>query len=246
MIIRDTTQRLREVSEFTDATAASSIIREELFRTRLAAELHDEVGQRLSALLIESRRLENFLGQGRFEPVREAASSIREQLSECNRTVRDLVYETSPPTISQFGLPAALRDLVERMQSQTSMTIDYSVDTAQSDVELSFEGLPRTIEITCFRIIQEALTNVIKHAGAEHCTVTLTLGESTLSATIEDDGDGFHANERAGGFGLTGMRERSSAAGGTIRITGNPGEGTVVHVVLPLLRSEADRTDDLI
>jgi signal transduction histidine kinase len=234
MLIRECLGRVLAAEQVTDAMSTSLVVSEELFRTRLAAELHDDVGQRLSALLIEARRLQNTLDHADTEASRESASWISEQLKECNEVVRDLVYETSAPTLAEFGLAAAVRDLAERRQDRNAITISHSSDVADSDKELSYESLPRSIQVACLRIIQEAVTNVIKHAGAQHCDITLTLSDTLLSVTIEDDGLGSPVTHASGGFGVTGMRERAALLGGRIIINSDPGTGTVVHADLPV------------
>ncbi|BCO99359.1 sensor histidine kinase [Mycobacterium intracellulare] len=234
-LIRDCLGRVFAAEQAADAMSTSLIVGEEVFRTRLAAELHDDVGQRLSTLLIESRRLQNTLLQSAKGPLYDAATWIHKQLKECNEVVRDLVYETSAPTLSEFGLPAAVRDLAERQQARNAISISYSCDFADADSGLSYESLPRSVQITCLRIVQEAVTNVIKHANAHHCAITLTLSDTTLAATIKDDGCGPQRTAASDGFGIIGMRERAAVLGGRVTVEGGAGEGTVVHAELPLV-----------
>jgi signal transduction histidine kinase len=234
-LIRDCLGRVLAAEQVADAMSTSLIVGEEVFRTRLAAELHDDVGQRLSALLIESRRLQNTLLQSTTGPLYDAATWIHKQLKECNEVVRDLVYETSAPALSEFGLPAAVRDLAERQQARNAITISYSCDFANTDSGLSYDVLPRPVQVACLRIIQEAVTNVIKHANARHCAITLTLSDTMLAATIEDDGCGRRGNAASDGFGIIGMRERAAVLGGRVTLEAGPDEGTVVHADLPLV-----------
>ncbi|MHA6792258.1 sensor histidine kinase [Pseudonocardia bannensis] len=233
MLTRECLRRVLAAEHMADAMSTSLMVSEELFRTRLAAELHDDVGQRLSALLMEARRLQNSLARLDIKPPRDAVTWIYEQLRECNEVVRDLVYETSAPALAELGLPAALRDLVERRQARNPLTISYSCDIAASDRELSYDDLPHPVQVACLRIVQEAVTNVMKHADAMHCAITLTLSDSTLSATIEDDGTGLPATSTSGGFGMTSMRERAAVLGGRVSIHSDPGAGTVVSATLP-------------
>jgi two-component system sensor histidine kinase UhpB len=234
MLTRECLRRLLAAEHEADIMSTSLMVGEELFRTRLAAELHDDVGQRLSALLMESRRLQNGVGQPGQERLYGAAQWIYEQLRECNSVVRDLVYETSAPALTQLGLPAALRDLVERRQARSSLIISYSFDIANSEHDPSYDEVPHTVQVACLRIVQEAVTNVVKHASAKHCAITLTLSKSDLIATIEDDGVGLPDACASGGFGMIGMRERAAMLGGrvTVRRT-NSGRGTVVSATLP-------------
>jgi signal transduction histidine kinase len=234
MLTRECLRRVLAAENVADTMATSLMVSEELFRTRLAAELHDDVGQRLSALLIEARRLQNSLDRLNMKPPGDAVTWIYEQLRECNEVVRDLVYETSVPALTELGLPAALRDLVERRQARTSLAISYACDIADSDRDLSYEDLPHPVQVACLRIVQEAVTNVTKHASAMHCAITLTLSDLTLSVTVEDDGVGLPAMNTSGGFGMTGMRERAAVLGGHVAVRSDPGEGTVVSATLPI------------
>lgn len=234
MLTRECLRRVLAAENVADTMSTSLMVSEELFRTRLAAELHDDVGQRLSALLIEARRLQNSLDRLNMKPPGDAVTWIYEQLRECNEVVRDLVYETSVPALTELGLPAALRDLVERRQARASLTISYSCDITDSEHDLSYKDLPHPVQVACLRIVQEAVTNVTKHASAMHCAITLTLSDLTLSATIEDDGVGLPATSTSGGFGMTGMRERAAVLGGRVSVLSDPGGGTVVNATLPI------------
>ncbi|MEK6437682.1 sensor histidine kinase [Pseudonocardia sp. T1-2H] len=234
MLTRECLRRVLAAENVADTMSTSLMMSEELFRTRLAAELHDDVGQRLSALLIEARRLQNSLDRLNMKPPGDAVNWIYEQLRECNQVVRDLVYETSVPALTELGLPAALRNLVERRQARTSLTISYSCDITDSEHDLSYKDLPHPVQVACLRIVQEAVTNVTKHASAMHCAITLTLSDLTLSATIEDDGVGLPVTSTSGGFGMTGMRERAAVLGGRVSVRSDPGGGTVVNAILPI------------
>lgn len=233
-LVRECLQRVLAAEQVSDAVSASLIVSEELFRTNLAAELHDDVGQRISALMIEARRLQNASEARGHETLHESATWIIDELKQCAEVVRDLVHETSTLTLTEFGLPAAVRDLAERRQARNPLTISVACDVANSTRELSYDELPRSTQVACLRIIQEAVTNVIKHAEARHCTITLTLEESRLLTSIEDDGIGPPVDGASGGFGLVGMRDRAAALGGFASIGGAPGKGAVVHVELPV------------
>jgi signal transduction histidine kinase len=240
-LVRECLRRVLAAEQVSDAVSASLILSEELFRTNLAAELHDDVGQRISALMIEARRLQKAAAAQGQEPLHESATWITDQLKECAEVVRDLVHETSALTLAEFGLPAAVRDLAERRQARNPLTISVACDVANSTRDLSYDELPRPTQVACLRIVQEAVTNVIKHAEARHCAITLTLEESRLLVSVEDDGIGPPAGGASGGFGLAGMRDRAAALGGSAGIGGAAGKGTVVQVELPTrARAEGD------
>ncbi|GAA5117885.1 sensor histidine kinase [Haloechinothrix salitolerans] len=235
VLIRDCLELWLEAERSAGALSASLIMSEELFRTRLAADLHDDVGQRLSALLIEAKRLQKTTGQMHAESQYETASWIFEQLQECNAVVRELVYENSTTALIEFGICAAVRDLTERVQARNDLEIECSFGVAGGGYDLSYNDVPHSIQVACFRIIQEAITNVVKHAEARHCVITLTLNASWLSATIADDGCGFLATTTTrDGFGLAGMRQRTEMLDGRISINNNQPSGTTIQVDLPL------------
>jgi signal transduction histidine kinase len=231
--VRDIVTHALQMEDAAAADAAAAIMREEAWRTRLASDLHDEVGQRLSASLIEVRRLENFLRQGRSESLEDVIATIGEQLVACNKSVRNLVYDASPPRIAQFGLAEAVRDLVERA-SEMSTGTRFSANITRSDDGPSRPAIPPSTEIACFRIVQEAVTNVIKHAAASECTVILSIEDDAVSVIVEDDGTGLNVGSESRGFGLVSMRERAAAAGGVLHLSGRPGAGSTVSAVLPL------------
>jgi signal transduction histidine kinase len=241
--IRDIVTHALRMEDAAAADAAAAIMREEAWRTRLASDLHDEVGQRLSASLIEVRRLENFLRQGRSDSLDDVIATIGEQLVACNKSVRNLVYETSPPSVAQFGLTEAVRDLVERA-SESSTGMRFSANITRSDDSPLRPAIPPSTEIACFRIVQEAVTNVIKHAAASECTVILSIEDDAVSVIVEDDGTGLNVGSESRGFGLVSMRERAAAAGGVLHLSGRPGAGSTVSAVLPVSvpahRSEQD------
>jgi signal transduction histidine kinase len=183
--------------------------------------------------MLEARRLQKAAAVDGQEAILESATWLTEQLKECADVVRDLVHETSALALAEFGLPAAVRDLAERRQARNALTISVAFDVENSVRDLRYEQLPRSTQVACLRIIQEAVTNVIKHAEARHCSITLTLGERRLLATVEDDGVGPPAGEPTSGFGLAGMRDRAAALGGSTTVGGLPGKGTVVRMELP-------------
>jgi signal transduction histidine kinase len=232
-LVRECLRRVLAAEQVTDGVAASLIVSEELFRTNLAADLHDDVGQRVSALMLEARRLQKAAALHGQEAILESATWLTEQLKECADVVRDLVHETSALALAEFGLPAAVRDLADRRQARNALTISVAFDVENSARDLRYEQLPRSTQVACLRIIQEAVTNVIKHAEARHCSITLTLGERRLLATVEDDGVGPPFGEPTGGFGLAGMRDRAAALGGSTTVGGLPGRGTIVRMELP-------------
>jgi signal transduction histidine kinase len=198
---------------------------QELERKRLARELHDETGQALTSILLGLRGIEE---QVEDRPdVREAVLSLRELVVSTLHDVRRLAVELRPKALDDFGLVPALERLAETFAEQTDVRVHVQAALGQ-------ERLPGEIESALYRIVQEALTNVIKHAQATTVSVVLTRRADRVAAVIEDDGHGFDTSRaNQGGLGLLGMRERIALVGG--RVVVESGEtGTTIAVEVPV------------
>lgn len=198
---------------------------QELERRRLARELHDETGQALTSILLGLKTLEETLEAGE---ARAATARLRELVVATLQDVRRLAVELRPSALDDFGLVAALEHLASSFSEQTGIAIDLGV-------ALGTERLPGEVETALYRIVQESLTNVVKHARARHVSIALTRMEGSVTAVVEDDGQGFDPDEApSGGFGLIGMRERLALLGGRLRIESSPGAGTTIAADVPL------------
>lgn len=198
---------------------------QELERRRLARELHDETGQALTSLLLGLRAVEEADDDER----RERLAAVRELAVATLQDVRRLAVELRPKALDDFGLVAALERLVATFTEQTGI---------RADLEQTLGGsrLPPETETALYRITQEALTNVVKHAHATRVSIVLTRKDASVTALIEDDGRGFDpGNTRDGGYGLLGMRERVEMIGGRLDVEAN-GAGTSVIAVVPVVR----------
>ena len=200
---------------------------QELERKRLARELHDETGQSLTSMLLGLRAVEAAAGDASTE-LREAITSLRELIVATLHDVRRLAVELRPKALDDFGLVAALQRLGETFTEQTH--VEVQVQAALRD-----ERLPPEVETALYRIVQEALTNVVKHAHASTVSVVLTQKNASIAAVIEDDGRGFDPDKaRPDGLGLLGMRERLALLGGRVAVESSGGRGTTVAVEVPL------------
>jgi len=198
---------------------------QELERKRLARELHDETGQALTSILLGLKPLEQLAST---EDERAAVTSVRELVVSTLQDVRRLAVELRPTALDDFGLAAALERLAEGFREQTGIEVDIAA-------QLGDGRLPEEVETTLYRIVQEALTNVIKHAEASRVSILLTRANGAVIAVVEDDGGGFDpADARDGGLGLLGMRERLALLGGTLRIEAGAHHGTTVAAEVPL------------
>jgi len=198
---------------------------QELERRRLARELHDETGQALTSILLGLKALEERIDD---PSSRAATAELRELVVSTLQDVRRLAVELRPSALDDFGLVAALERLTASFSEQTGIAVDFQ--TALAD-----ERLPEEVETALYRIVQESLTNVVKHARARRVSILLARKNSAVKAVVEDDGQGFDPAEQADdGFGLVGMRERLALLGGRLEIESGRGGGTTVAAEVPV------------
>jgi signal transduction histidine kinase len=198
---------------------------QEVERRRLARELHDETGQALTSILLGLRAVEEARSG---EESREAAAQLRELVVNTLQDVRRLAVQLRPKALDDFGLVPALDRLVETFSEATGIGVDL-------EAQLGDDRLPSEVETTLYRIVQEALTNIVKHAHARKASVLLIRRAGTATAVIEDDGDGFRVDEvRQDAAGLIGMRERLALHDGRLTVESSPESGTTLVVEVPL------------
>jgi signal transduction histidine kinase len=198
---------------------------QELERQRLARELHDETGQALTSILLGLKPLEDALAG---HPAQAALAGLREQVVSALQDVRRLAVELRPAVLDDYGLVPALERLTDGFAEQSDIRVDFH--SALGEMRL-----PSEIETTLYRVVQESLTNIVKHAGAHNVSVSISRRPSTVAAVIEDDGAGFDPRAvREEGVGLLGMRERLSFVDGRLAIESRPGSGTTIVAEVPL------------
>jgi two-component system, NarL family, sensor histidine kinase DevS len=197
---------------------------QELERRRLARELHDETGQALTSILLGLRAVEESEGT---DEMRRAASDLRELVVATLQDVRRLAVQLRPKALDDFGLAPALERLAQTFAEATEMHVDV-------EARLGDERLPAEVETTLYRIVQEALTNIVKHAEATNVSILLLRRNATATVVIEDDGKGFDPeNVREEGVGLLGMRERVELHDGRLTVESVPGSGTTLVAEVP-------------
>lgn len=197
-------------------------------RKRIARELHDGIGQNLIALGMNLESLHDPLTDTHTGLTDQRLTDSQMILSEMKQTIRNLIADFRPAVLDDFGLVAAIQSLSDKFSKHTGLHISVQ----------GSEDMPRLhefMEITLYRIVQEALTNVAKHARAENVWIRLHQSETTVLLEIADDGVGFDSTQslhtrETGTWGLLNMRERAEALGGSLRIEAAPGEGTRVVV----------------
>ena len=198
---------------------------QEAERRRLARELHDETGQALTSMLLGLASVER---AETAEEARIAAGELRELVVETLQNVRRLAVELRPSALDDFGLEPALRRLGQTVKEGGALDV-------QVETRLGAERLLPEVETAVYRIVQEALTNVVKHAAAERVSIVVTRMPQRLIVMIEDDGSGFDPGAGPGeGLGLLGMRERVQLLDGLLTIEAQPGSGTTLVAELPL------------
>jgi signal transduction histidine kinase len=230
---------------WSDYPLVSTVQEEE--RRSLSRELHDEIGQALTAIKMDvtvARRGIDALQaaeSGRIVSWLEDARSIAENTLQ---SVRDLSQFLHPSMLDDFGLPEALRSYLRTFSKRTGISAQF-VQTGKE------QRLPQATEVCLYRIVQEALTNVVRHSGARNALVTLSQTDDRLDMTIDDDGHGIdHEISRfdafsTRGLGVIGMRERVQALGGTFALESRRGGGTRVAVHLPAVPAAANVSDTL-
>jgi light-regulated signal transduction histidine kinase (bacteriophytochrome) len=204
---------------------------QEAERARIARELHDTLGQSLTLLQL------GLDGVARVEPAHQAlqqrVTALKTVATDLGQQVHRLAWEIRPTVLDDLGLQTAIRNLLETWSERSSLRFDLHLTLAD-------RRLPPAIETTLYRVLQEALTNVVRHAEATRVGVILGVREDHATMIIEDDGRGFGCDTETSGngatrhFGLLGMRERLVLVDGTLEIESAPGRGTTLYVRVPL------------
>lgn len=201
-------------------------------RTRWARELHDETLQGLGALRVLLASAARAKGPHQLENVLQQAI---EQVTGEIRNLRGLITDLRPAALDEIGLVPALEALIEQRREQTSLDVRSRIDLPHETGTAPDRLIPE-LETTVYRLVQEALTNVAKHARARRVNIDVLEADGRVEVTVEDDGIGFDATSNNGGFGLTGMRERASLTGGEVTIRSEHGLGTTVRGFFPIIR----------
>jgi PAS domain S-box-containing protein len=203
---------------------------QETERRRLARELHDEIGQVLTAVEISLHTVKASVEPGASSPIDEALRIVDRAIQQ----VRDLSLDLRPSMLDDLGLEAAIRWHLDRQGRHVGVHTELAS-------ALAGKRFPPEIETACFRVVQEALTNVARYAGAKSVRVAIEERDGELEVVIEDDGIGFDAEammlraSRGGSFGIIGMCERVQLLGGRIEIDSTPGRGTRIRATFALL-----------
>jgi PAS domain S-box-containing protein len=234
LYMTDITELTRIQHELADALQENRLLSQRYLeaqedeRRQLARELHDELGQSLNAIKVDAVSIRD---QSRELPeIQKSAQAIIEVSSQVYETVRSLMRQLRPVALDELGLAPAVQYGIEQWQRR------------HGDVRCEFsaagelDGLDEKVNITVYRLVQECLTNVAKHAAASQVRIEIsrTADPNALRVSIADDGKGFDPAMRRQGLGLVGLRERVEALGGRFQPESSPGAGTRIEVVIPL------------
>lgn len=201
------------------------VVAREEERRRLRRDLHDGIGPALAGLTLKAETAQALLPPDApmaTQQLRDLTDEIRAMVVEVRRVVEGL----RPPALDDLGLEAATRQAVARLTQASSTDA-----TVEIDGDLS--GLPAAAEVAAFRIVQEAVTNVVRHAGAQTCHVLLASSAGLLAVTVTDDGSGLTVRPSSAGNGLATMRERAEELGGSLLVVSEPAQGVQVRATLP-------------
>jgi signal transduction histidine kinase len=239
VFITDVTERRRSLAALQESEARLQVLAEQLRelsahletvreeeKARIAREVHDELGQMLTVLKLETSMCE--LAYADLDPgLRERLNSMKRLIAQLFQLVRDVATALRPP-ILDAGIASAIEWQARRFEARTQIPCLVEVPD-------NLPSLPDATAIGLFRILQESLTNVMRHAEAHTVELNLSLNEGVLCMSIADDGKGFDDRaERPTSFGLVGMRERVLIMGGRLHLDSVLGEGTTLRVYIPL------------
>jgi PAS domain S-box-containing protein len=235
-VITDISERER-AEELRNRLIQQAVTAQEEERRRIARELHDEAGQSLTALLVGLRTIEESRTIAEAAELAQRLRGIAAQtLDEVGRLSRGL----HPSILDEVGLPAAVTRYVQEFARLHGVAVDVRIEG------LDAEPLPPLLQTTAYRVLQEALTNVAKHAGARSVSVRLVRDKATVALRVQDDGAGFDpaaGAEAAAGdrgdrhLGLQVMRERAALVGGSVEVESRAGAGTTITVRFPVRRA---------
>ena len=193
-------------------------------RSRLARELHDSVTQLIYSVTLYAEAAAELLGSGETQTAIEHLRELRDTAQEALREMRLLIFELRRPTLEKSGLAGALQARLDAVESRGGMHAELRVE--------GVEHLQRLLQEELYNIAQEALNNALKHAHANHVQIRLRFEAAKTELEVSDDGVGFEHSieQRGGGFGISGMKERAQKIGGTLEIQTAPGKGTKVII----------------
>ena len=228
--LRTSEEALRQGKESYRNLAGQLLTAQEAERKRLARELHDDLSQRLAGLAMEAEMLEQQMPPQGAGAVR--LKEMKDKLVTLSIDVHSMSRQLHPSILDDLGLPDAIASECARFRRQDSIAVDFRAENITKEI-------PPDVAVCLYRIVQEGLRNISKHAGATEVTISLVGKNDTILLTIMDNGRGFDPGRVKGkqGLGLDSMKERAYLIGGDFSVESQPGQGTVIEVLVPLSRS---------
>jgi len=228
--LRTSEEALRKGKESYRNLAGQLLTAQEAERKRLARELHDDLSQRLAGLAMEAEMLEQQMPPQGAGAVR--LKEMKDKLVTLSIDVHSMSRRLHPSILDDLGLPDAIASECARFQRQDSIAVNFRAENITKEI-------PPDVAVCLYRIAQEGLRNISRHAGATEVTISLVGKNDTIHLTIMDNGRGLGPDRVKGkqGLGLNSMKERAYLIGGDFSIKSQPGQGTVIEVLVPLSRS---------
>lgn len=227
--IQERTEQLQQMVKIRGQLLDRLISVQEEERRRIARELHDEIGQVLSAIMMElSRTVESLPAEATV--AREKLEKSRVIAAQSLAELRRMIYDLRPEVLDQLGLVPALRSYIRNRLEEQNIQVNLSIQGLK-------DRLPSQMEITLFRVVQEAVTNILRYAKATVVDIDLTATESAVTVTVKDNGQGFDVDKTlrsTESWGLRGIRERASVINGELTIESKAGQGTRLQLRIPL------------
>lgn len=218
---------LMEQRENIRRMAERTVTAQEEERQRISRELHDDLGQALTTHLLALRNLQEDLSLP-VESMFERLQALHDQSYEILVKIRRLARDLRPPVLDALGLKVAMQTYCTEFTRRTHLPVIFEAET-------SLPPFPDIYNITFYRILQEALTNIVKHSRASQVWVDLSLEDDKINLTVQDNGIGFSEEKtQSDGIGLTGLLERITIAGGTLNINSTPKHGTILSAQFPI------------
>ena len=218
---------LSEQREDLRGLAHELVIAQEEERHRISRELHDDLGQALTAHYLNLHNLQSDIS-GKNKEIAEMITPLKEQVNEILESIRLLAQDLRPPALDTLGLKAAAITYCQQFEKRTGIPIEV-------DIKFDTQLLNDEIAITFYRILQETLTNIFKHANAKRIWFDIRTDDDNVQMTIQDNGNGFKVKaSQKKGIGITGMKERMELVGGKLLVHSVSGKGTVITASVPV------------
>jgi two-component system sensor histidine kinase DegS len=206
-------------------------------RKRVAAEIHDSIAQTLVGMLTMTQTAQSLLDVD-TKATAQQLEELKKVIGDSVKEIRQIIFNLRPSSLDDLGLVLCLQNYVRRYEREQSLAVALEISGGD-------RRLPPALETTVFRLVQESLTNVKKHAAASRVLIRISIDPTHVGIRVADDGQGFEWREVSDKFmrgdthGLEGMKERAALMGGKFHITSRPHKGTVVDVEIPIERTDA-------